>query len=50
MDLIQQVNLFGVELNTFSLSKIEAKKQHITASQFKAIRHVLKCEYEDLLQ
>ena len=49
-DLVRQVNLLGVELNTFSLSKIEANTQHIKASQFKAIMEVLQCTAEDLLQ
>lgn len=49
-DLIRKVNLMGVELNTFSLSKIEANTQHIKASQFKAIMKVLQCSADDLLQ
>ena len=49
-ELIRQVNLLGVDLNTFSLSKIEANTQHIKASQFKAIMQVLECTAEDLLQ
>ena len=49
-DLVRQVNLLGVELNTFSLSKIEANTQHIKASQFKAIMEVLQCSVDDLLQ
>lgn len=49
-ELIQQVNLMGVDLNTFSLSKIEANTQHIKASQFKAIMHVLNCSAEELLK
>lgn len=48
-ELIRQVNLRGVDLNTFSLSKIEANSQHIKASQFKAIMEVLKCSAEELL-
>ena len=49
-DLVRQVNLLGVELNTFSLSKIEANTQHIKASQFKAIMEVLQCSADELLQ
>lgn len=49
-DLVRKVNLMGVELNTFSLSKIEANTQHIKASQFKAIMEVLQCSADDLLQ
>lgn len=48
-ELIRQVNLLGVDLNPFSLSKIEANAQHIRASQFKAIMQVLNCSAEDLL-
>ena len=43
-------NLLGIELNTFSLSKIEANTQHIKASQFKAIPKALNCDPMDLLQ
>jgi len=49
-ELIRQVNLLGVDLNTFSLSKIEANTQHIKASQFKAILQVLDCTVEELLK
>ncbi|MBQ1234941.1 MAG: helix-turn-helix transcriptional regulator [Oscillospiraceae bacterium] len=48
--LIRQVNLLGIDLNTFSLSKIEADTQHIKASQFKAIMKVLDCSAEELLK
>lgn len=48
--LIREVNLQGVELNTFSLSKIEANTQHIKASQFKAIIKVLECDALELLK
>ena len=49
-ELIREVNLLGVDLNTFSLSKIEANHQHIKASQFKAIMTVLQCSAEDLFE
>ena len=49
-ELIRQVNLLGVDLNTFSLSKIEANTQHIKASQFKAVMQALGCTADDLLQ
>ena len=48
-ELIREVNLLGVELNTFSLSKIEANTQHIKASQFKAIMQVLGCGVDEML-
>lgn len=47
-ELVREVNLLGVSVNVFSLSKIEANKQHIRASQLKAIRQILKCSYEEL--
>ena len=50
VDLIREVNLRGVELNTFSLSKIEANTQHVKASQFKAIMEILDCDVMDLLR
>lgn len=49
-ELIRSVNLLGVDLNTFSLSKIEANSQHIKASQFKAIMKVLDCDALELLK
>ena len=49
-ELIREVNLRGVDLNTFSLSKIEANTQHIKASQFKAIMEVLHCDAQQLLE
>lgn len=49
VDLIREVNLRGIDLNTFSLSKIEANTQHIKASQFKAIMEILDCDAYDLL-
>ena len=45
--LIREVNLLGVDLNTFSLSKIEANTQHIKASQLKAISIVLGCSIDE---
>lgn len=48
--LVNEVNLKGVDINTFSLSKIEANTQHIRASQFKAIKEILECSYDDLLK
>lgn len=48
--LVREVNLKGISLTIFSLSKIEANTQHIRASQLKAIKEVLGCSYDDLLQ
>ncbi len=49
-DLVREVNLPGVSMTIFSLSKIEANTQHVRASQLKAIKEVLQCSYEDLLK
>lgn len=48
--LVKEVNLKGVDMTTFSLSKIEANTQHIRASQLKAIKESLKCSYDELLK
>jgi len=48
--LVREVNLQGVDLNVFSLSKIEANSQHIKASQFKAIAIALQVDCFDLLK
>ena len=47
-DLVRQVHLKGTNITAFSLSKIEANKQHIKASQLKAIKESLNCSYEEL--
>ena len=49
-DLVREANLKGVNLTVFSLSKIEANTQHIRASQLRAIKEILGCQYEDLLE
>ena len=49
-DLVIQVQLKGVDLNVFSLSKIEANTQHIKASQFRAIVEVLGVDGIELLK
>ena len=48
--LVKEVNLKGVDMTTFSLSKIEANTQHIRASQLKAIKESLNCSYDELLE
>ncbi len=48
--LVREVNLQGVDLNVFSLSKIEANTQHIKASQFKAIAIALQVDCLELLK
>ncbi len=48
--LVQEVNLRGVDMTIFSLSKIEANTQHIRASQLKTVKESLDCSYEDLFK
>lgn len=48
--LVREVNLKGIDMTTFSLSKIEANTQHIRASQFVAVKEILGCSYEELLR
>lgn len=49
-DLVIQVQLKSVDLNVFSLSKIEANTQHIKASQFRTIVEVLGVDGIELLK
>lgn len=49
-DLVIQVQLRGVDINVFSLSKIEANTQHVKASQFRAISEVLGVDGMELLK
>ena len=49
-ELVLQVQLRGVDINVFSLSKIEANNQHVRASQFKAIAQVLDVDCMELLK
>lgn len=48
--LVALLQLKGVNITRQTLVKIEASTQHIKASQFKAIKEVLNCSYEDLLK
>lgn len=49
-DLVVKVQLCGVDINIFSLSKIEANTQHIKASQFRAIAEILDVDCMELLK
>ncbi|WP_294149117.1 helix-turn-helix domain-containing protein [uncultured Clostridium sp.] len=49
-ELVREVNLLGVSMTIFSLSKIEANTQHVKASQLRAIKEILGCSYEALLE
>ena len=49
-EVVSKVQLLGVDINVFSLSKIEANTQHIKASQFRAIAEVLQVDYTELLK
>ena len=48
-ELILKLNLLGIEINSYSLSKIEANRQHIKASQLKGVLKVLDCSIDELL-
>ena len=49
-DLVREVNLRGISMTIFSLSKIEANTQHVKASQLKAIKEILECAYDELFE
>ena len=49
-ELVLKVQLCGVDINVFSLSKIEANTQHIKASQFRAIAEILGVDCAELLK
>ncbi len=48
-ELASRVQLYDVSLTRESLVKIEGGRQHISLEQLKAIREILGCSYEDLL-
>ena len=48
--LVALLQLEGINITRQALVKIEASTQHVKATQFKAIKKVLNCSYEDLLQ
>ena len=49
-ELVQTIQLAGVEMTRETLVKIERGIQHIYASQLKAIRDALYTTYEELLK
>ncbi|MEY8337543.1 helix-turn-helix transcriptional regulator [Lachnospiraceae bacterium 62-35] len=49
-ELVLKVQLSGVDINIFSLSKIEANIQHIKASQLRAIAKILDVDCMELLE
>ena len=49
-DLVREVNLRGISMTIFSLSKIEVNTQHVKASQLKAIKEILECSYDELFE
>lgn len=49
-DLVREVQLKGINITNYSLSKIEANTQHIKASQLRAIAEVLEVDYKELLK
>ncbi len=48
-EMASRVQLCDVALTRESLVKIEGGRQHISLEQLKAIRDILGCTYEDLL-
>lgn len=48
--LVALLQLEGINITRQALVKIESSTQHVKATQFKAIKKVLNCSYEDLLQ
>lgn len=49
-EMASRVQLFNVPLTRESLVKIEGGRQHISLEQLKAIREILGCSYDDLLE
>ena len=49
-ELVQLLQLQGIDMTRESLVKIERGIQHIYASQLKGIRDVLETTYEELLK
>ena len=49
VELVRRLQLEGVEISRETLVKIERGKQHIRASQLRAIRDALGTTYDELL-
>lgn len=49
-DLARRMQLEGVDTTREALVKIEGGRQHISASQLRAIRDILSTTYEELLK
>jgi len=49
-EVVRRVQLLDVPMTRETLVKIERGVQHITASQFKALKEVLETTYEELLK
>ena len=49
-ELVREVNLHGISMTIFSLSKIEANTQHVKASQLKAMKEIVECSYDELFE
>ena len=50
VDLVAALQLKGVDITREALVKIETEKQHIQASQLRAIRDALHTTYDELLK
>ena len=49
VDLVQLLQLQGIDMTRETLVKIEGGRQHIKASQLRGIRDALKTTYDELL-
>ena len=49
-EMALRVQLYNVSLTRESLVKIEGGRQHISLEQLKAIREILGCSYDELLE
>ncbi|MDY3984012.1 helix-turn-helix domain-containing protein [Dysosmobacter sp.] len=49
VELVQLLQLQGIDMTRETLVKIEGGRQHIKASQLRGIRNALKTTYDELL-
>ena len=49
-EMASRVQLYDVPMTRESLVKIEGGRQHISLEQLKAVRNILGCSYENLLE
>lgn len=49
-ELVAKLQIMNINITRETLVKIESSKQHVKASQLKAIKEVLNTSYEELLK